>query len=61
MSDANRYRTTGAEGEYEAGSNEQVLRNLAGVKSADDMDDLELQLLSDLYDEVLLQTCQTAG
>ncbi len=55
MSDANRYRTTGAEGEYEPGSNEQVLRNLAGVKSADDMDDLELQLLSDLYDEVLLQ------
>lgn len=50
-----RYHTSGAEGEFEPGSNEQVLRNLVGITSADDMDELELQLLSDLYDEVLMQ------
>ncbi|MBX3588661.1 MAG: Fic family protein [Ramlibacter sp.] len=50
----NRYQTTGAEGEFEPGSNERVLRNLAGITSPDDMDTLELQLLGDLYEEVLL-------
>ncbi|SFE51200.1 Fic/DOC family protein [Paracidovorax wautersii] len=50
-----RYHTSGAEGEFEPGSNEQVLRNLVGIKSVDDMDELELQLLGDLYEEVLLQ------
>jgi cell filamentation protein len=52
---SNRYQTTGAEGEFEPGSNGQVLRNLVGITSADDMDELELRLLGDLYDEVLLQ------
>lgn len=51
----NRYQTTGAEGEFEPGSNDQVLRNLVGITSADDMDELELQLLRELYDEVLVQ------
>jgi cell filamentation protein len=51
----NRYQTTGDEGEFEPGSNGQVLRNLVGITSADDMDELELQLLGELYDEVLLQ------
>lgn len=51
----NRYQTTGAEGEFEPGSNGQVLRNLAGITSPDDMDELELRLLGELYDEVLLQ------
>lgn len=51
----NRYQTAGAEGEFESGSNEQVLRNLVGITSADDMNELEIQLLSELYDEVLLQ------
>jgi cell filamentation protein len=51
----NRYQTTGPEGEFEPGSNGQVLRNLVGIASADDMNDLELQLLSALYDEVLLR------
>jgi cell filamentation protein len=50
-----RYQATGTEGEFEPGSNEQVLRNLVGISSADDMNDLELQLLGELYDEVLLQ------
>lgn len=52
----NRYQTAGAEGEFEPGSNDQVLRNLVGITSADDMDELELQLLSALYDEVLVQS-----
>lgn len=52
---SNRYQTTGAEGEFEPGSNGQVLRNLVGITSADDMDELELRLLGELYDEVLLQ------
>lgn len=51
----NRYQSAGAEGKFEPGSNEQVLRNLVGITSANDMDELELQLLGELYDEVLLQ------
>lgn len=51
----NRYQTTGAEGEFEPGSNGEVLRNLVGITSPDDMDELELRLLGELYDEVLLQ------
>jgi cell filamentation protein len=51
----NRYQTTGAEGEFEPGSNGQVLLNLVGISSPDDMDELELRLLGELYDEVLLQ------
>lgn len=50
-----RYQVSGAEGEFEPGSNEQVLRNLVGITSPDDMDALELRLLGDLYDEVLFQ------
>ena len=53
MSD--RYQVTGPEGEFEPGSNGQVLCNLVGITSADDRDDLELQLLAALYDEVLMQ------
>jgi cell filamentation protein len=51
----NRYQTIGVQGEFEPGSNELVLRNMVGITSAADMDELELQLLSELYDEVLLQ------
>lgn len=53
MSD--RYQVSGAEGEFEPGSNGQVLRNLVGITSPDDMDELELRLLGELYDEVLVQ------
>lgn len=51
----NRYQITGVEGEFEPGSNGQVLRNLVGITSSDDMDELELRLLGELYNEVLLQ------
>ena len=50
-----RCQASGAEGASERGSNDQVLRNLAGITSADDMEALELRLLGDLYEEVLLQ------
>lgn len=50
-----RYQVSGPEGEFEPGSNEQVLRNLVGITSPDDMDELELRLLGELYDEVLVQ------
>lgn len=50
-----RYQVSGPEGEFEPGSNEQVLRNLVGITSSDDMDELELRLLGELYDEVLAQ------
>lgn len=44
-----------AEGEFEPGSNAQVLRNRAGITSASDMAELELQLLDALRDEVLVR------
>lgn len=49
-----RYQASGAEGEFEPGSNGLVLRNRVGVQSPDDMDELELRLLKDLYEHVLL-------
>lgn len=51
---SNRYRVSGAEGEFEPGSDGQVLRNLVGINSAADMDELELELLLQLYKEVLI-------
>jgi cell filamentation protein len=49
-----RYAVDGSEGEYEPGSGEQVLRNLVGIASPTDMDDLELELLNQLYQDVLI-------
>lgn len=49
-----RYQVNSAEGEFEPGSNELVLRNQVGIQSQDDMNDLELGLLAQLYDEVLV-------
>lgn len=51
----NRYQAQGDEGQYEPGSNDQVLRNLVGITSAQDMDGLELELLARLYEQVLLK------
>lgn len=50
-----RYQVHGPEGEFQPGSHERVLRNLVGITSPDDMDELELRLLGELYDEVLVQ------
>lgn len=49
-----RYDVTRAEGEFEPGSDGRVLRNLLGIQSPDDMDDLELELLGLLYENVLV-------
>lgn len=50
----NRYAVDGAEGEFEPGSDNQVLRNRIGITAAEDMNELELELLNQLYEEVLL-------
>jgi len=49
----NRYTVTGPEGEHQPGSNDQVLRNKLGLTRADDINEAELVLLSQLYDHVL--------
>lgn len=51
---SSRYAVDGPEGEFEPGSNQRVLSNLVGITSPDDMDELELELLSQLYDGLLL-------
>lgn len=51
MSD--RYQVARAEGAYEPGSEEQVLANKLGITSAAEMADLELELLTELYERVL--------
>ena len=56
MDMSKRYQVSGPEGEFEPDSNGQVLRNLVGIASPDDMDELELRLLGELYDEVLVQS-----
>lgn len=48
----NRY-ATGAEGEFQPGSNDQVLRNLLGITDLQDMDEAETTLLLQLYQAVL--------
>lgn len=50
---ADRYDTTGnLEAEFEAGSDNKVLVNKLGVNSASVMDDIELDLLVQLYDVI---------
>lgn len=48
-----RYSVFGAEGEFEPGSNGQVLANKLGVIDADEMADIETVLLMRLYERVL--------
>lgn len=50
---ADRYQASGAQGEWQPGSGEQVLRNLPGVTDPAQMDEVELQLLLQLYEHVL--------
>ncbi|MCU7919577.1 MAG: Fic family protein [Candidatus Thiodiazotropha sp. (ex Epidulcina cf. delphinae)] len=48
---ADRYDTTGnPEAQFEPGSNESVLKNKLGVQSSEQMDEVELDLLIQLYD-----------
>ncbi|WIO73863.1 Fic family protein [Porticoccaceae bacterium LTM1] len=49
-----RYQASGTvEGQYQPGSNERVLRNKLGITDPAEMDDIELDLLEQLYDVVL--------
>lgn len=49
-----RYDTTdNVEAQFEPGSNDGVLSNKLGITDAQDMDDIELDLLKQLYDVVL--------
>ncbi len=49
-----RYDASGmAEGQFEPGSNGQVLSNKLGITDPSEINDLELRLLSELYDVVL--------
>jgi cell filamentation protein len=49
----NRYQVLSSEGEFEPASDGLVLRNKVGITSVADMDELELSLLAQLYQEVL--------
>ncbi|MEJ1354453.1 MAG: Fic family protein [Candidatus Sedimenticola sp. (ex Thyasira tokunagai)] len=50
---ADRYDTAGnPEARFEPGSNDSVLRNKLGIRNADEMDEVELDLLIQLYDAI---------
>ena len=49
-----RYDTTGnVEAQFEPDSGDRVLANKLGISNAEDMDDVELDLLKNLYEDVL--------
>ena len=50
----NRDTVQGAQGEFQPGSNDLVLANQLGITSVEEMNELELYLLQQLYEEVLL-------
>jgi len=52
---SNRYDAGGAQGSYEPGSADQVLRNKLRVTDPDEMDEIELLLLEQLYQAVLVE------
>lgn len=51
----NRYQVMGAEGEFEPGSNNQVLKNHLGITNPDEIDEVEASLLFKLYEKVFKQ------
>lgn len=50
-----RYHAGAAQGAYEPGSGDQVLRNKLGVTDSEEMDAVELLLLEQLYQAVLVE------
>ena len=50
---ADRYQVIASEGQFQPGSDGKVLANKLGIVDPDEMDDLESQLLEDLYESVL--------
>lgn len=49
-----RYNVNTVEGEYQPGSDDQVLKNLLGITIPEEMDEVELGLLAQLYENVLV-------
>jgi len=47
-----RYTATGSQAQFEPGSDQQVLANHLAITSIDEMNDVELDLLSQLYERV---------
>lgn len=56
-----RYSVNTTEGEYQSGSDGQVLKNLLGIASKDEMDELEFDLLAQLYESVLVEDLPDRG
>lgn len=52
-----KYKTTGAEGEFEPGSRNLVLKNLLGIKSKHEMEIIE----SKAYDYVTIKALESFG
>lgn len=50
----NRYEVSGSQGEFQPGSDGQVLKNKPGITSPDEMDDVELLLLEKLYQRLFV-------
>lgn len=50
-----RYEAEGAQGSFQAGSDQQVLSNKLGISDPEEMDDAELTLLEKLYQQVLIE------
>lgn len=51
----NRYTIGSTEGEYQPSSNEQVLMNLLGITLPEEMNEVELGLLVQIYENVLVE------
>lgn len=47
-----RYEASGSQSDFQPGSDGQVLRNLLGITSPDEMDEIELDLLNQLYQSI---------
>lgn len=56
-----RYAAGGSEGAFEPGSDDQVLKNLLGIKDPSEMDELEFELLGQLYNDLLIQHLPTSS
>lgn len=51
---SDRCQVEGSQGRMQSGSDDRVLENLLGISDAVDMDELELRLLTQLYDVLLI-------
>lgn len=51
---ADRYHVDGTQGQHQPQSNDEVLANKIGITTIEDMNDLELALLGQLYEDVLI-------